>query len=191
MNKVLICLMIAGVTGGCTAESPYRDTSELEIPPVMDVQDMPVSRSSSVVEKKPEQKSFVSLDDSQSPPVIMIEKLLDRSWELVGQALNDKQIKIIDKNREDWVYRVKYDATKDSGEYFGNVHFLGFEDEYGEAEYEVKLSWNGTETEVHVRLLKQAETDDEDEELADGSEKLVQTIYQAVKAIVNPEEKEQ
>jgi len=152
---------------------------------------MPFSRPSSVVEKKPEQKSFVALDDSQSPPVVMIEKLLDRSWELVGQALNDKKIEIVDKNREDWAYRVKYDASQNSGEYFGNVHFLWFEDDYGEAEYEVKLSWNGTETEVHVRLLEQAETNDEDEELADGSEKLAQTIYQAVKAIVNPEEKEQ
>ncbi len=183
--------MIAGVTGGCAAKSPYRDTSELEMPPVIEAQEMPFSKPSSVVEKKPAQKSFVALDDSQSPPVVMIEKLLDRSWELVGQALNDKKIEIVDKNREAWIYRVKYDASQDSGEYFGNVHFLWFEDEYGEAEYEIKLNWNGTETEVHVRLLEQAETNDEDEDLADGSEKLAQTIYQAVKAIVNPEEKEQ
>ncbi len=189
MNKILLCLSLFTLLG-CGAESPYRDTSELELPPAVKSTE-PTMAVPSAIDKqaRPEQKT-VLLDDSEKPPVLIIKKFQDRAWELVIEALNQHKIEIIDKNREAGSIQVKYDASEDGGETFGNVRFFWFEDEYGEARYEIKLAWNGVETEVKVHLLEQAESED-DEDLADGSEKLVKMLYNAIKAIVNPEEQEQ
>ncbi len=175
---------------GCGGESPYRDTSELEMPPAVELPETPAAIPSRVVEQAPQAKTIVRLDDSESPAVLKIEKFQDRAWEMVIEALNRHQLEIIDKNREAGWIQVKYDASEDSGETFGNVRFFWFEDEYGEAKYEIRLGWNGVETEVKVRLLEQAEAQDDEDDLADGSEKLVKVLYDAIKAIVNPEEKE-
>jgi len=190
MNKLLLWVGAVALAG-CGGESPYRDTTELEVPPAVEIEQLATTTSPQIAQRAKPEKVVVVLDDSQTPPLLKIRKFQDRAWELVLEALNDKQIEIVDKNREAGIVQVKYDASEDSGESFGNVRFFWFEDEYGEAKYEIKLDWNGLETDVKVRLLQQAESTDEDDELADGSEKLVKLLYKTIKAIVDPEEKEQ
>ncbi len=190
MNKALLWLSLVTLAG-CGGESPYRDTSELEMPPAVELSETQATAPSQIIEQAEPAQKIVLLDDSEIPPVLKIEKFQDRAWELVIDALNKHNIGIIDKNREAGWVQVKYDASEDSGEIFGNVRFFWFEDEYGEAKYQIKLTWNGVATEVKVRLLEQAESEDEDEELGDGSEKLVKLLYNAINEIDNPEEKEQ
>jgi hypothetical protein len=188
-NRALLWLGLV-VLAGCGGESPYRDTSELEMPPVVELPETRIAAPSQGIESQKAVQEIVRLDDSDVPSVLKIKKFQDRAWELVIEALNKHNIEIIDKNREAGWIQVKYDASEDSGKLFGNVRFFWFEEEYSTAKYEIKLSWNGTETDVTVRLLEQAESEDDDEELADGSTKLLKRLYKAINDINNPEEKE-
>ena len=184
MNQRLLLIVSLGILllDGCSEVKPrYRDTSSLEAPPRIDIpSDKAVSQERQTTEHRKKTEPWVFIDDAESPPVLLIKKLPDRAWEVVSQALADKKIEVTDKNREEGVFLVKYDPSKDIGKTFGNVRFLWFEDDYGEAEYQLTLKWKDTETQVRARLIKQAEVDDDDEELADGSAKLIQALYDAI-----------
>ncbi len=170
-------------------EQKYRDTTDLETPPRLVI----VEKSSNEVEDKVQKNinDYVFLDDMENPSVLKIKKLFDRSWDLVGQALSKRKIEITDMNRDKGIYFVKYDPGEDSnGRVFGNVRFFLFEDEYQEAEYKISIGWHDTETEVRVEMINQQEVtagEDEDEELADGSAKLIKALYDEISNVQTKE----
>nr|WP_305909174.1 hypothetical protein [Methylomarinum sp. Ch1-1]MDP4522065.1 hypothetical protein [Methylomarinum sp. Ch1-1] len=93
-----------------------------------------------------------------------------------------KKIEVTDKNREQGVYYVKYDPSEDSGtRVFGNVTLFIFEEEYEEAEYKLSIVWRETECEVRATKVEPTENGDEDEALGDGSAKLIEALYEAIR----------
>ncbi len=181
--KTLFFSFISLTLVGCSGvEQKYRDTTDLETPPRLVI----VEESSNEVEDTVHKNinDYVFLDDLENPAVLKIKKLFDRSWDLVGQALNKKKIEITDKNRDQGVYFVKYDPGEDSdGRVFGNVRLFFFEDEYQEAKYKISVVWHDTETEVRAEMTDQQDVsadEDEDEEYADGSAKLIKALYDEI-----------
>lgn len=176
-------LLLAAVVSCSEVKQKYQDTSELERPPKMDI----IEQSSiggpgsdtPVVKKSLAESVF--LDDAEKPTVLKIKKLFDRSWDIVGQAIAKKKIEITDKNREQGVFYLKYDASEDSGStVFGNVRLFVFEDEYTEAEYKLTVGWWETETEVRAEMIVKDEEEDQDNEYADGSSKLLKALYDTI-----------
>jgi uncharacterized lipoprotein len=182
--RIYYCLLLLAAVVGCAeVKEKYQDTSELEQPPKMDiVEPSPVSGSDKVtpVEKKSLADS-VFLDDAEKPTVLKIKKLFDRSWDIVGQAIVKKKIEITDKNREQGVFYLKYDASQDSGStVFGNIRLFVFEDEYTEAEYKLTVTWWETATEVRAEMIVKDEDNDRETEYADGSAKLLKALYDTI-----------
>ncbi|WP_031433747.1 outer membrane protein assembly factor BamC [Methylomarinum vadi] len=178
---LLACLLLA--VSACSSGKKYRDTTKLETPPRLAIVEHAPGRTE--VEEKQTKKSLadsVFLDDLENPTVLSIKKLFDRSWDLVGQALDKKGIEITDKNREQGVYYVKYDASIDSGsQIFGNVKIFIFEQEYAEAEYKLTVAWHETATEVRAEMINKDKAVNEDgEELGDGSPKLLKALYDTI-----------
>lgn len=184
-NKALLILLLAALSA-CSEGKKYRDTADLETPPRL-----AINEKSSLGQQEAEQKDAknslaesVFIDDAESPSVLKIKKLFDRAWDIVGQALEKKAIEITDKNRDKGVYFVKYDPSADTGEQlFGNVKIFIFEEEYREAPYKLTIVWRDTETEVRTEMLPQTESDEnnDDEEFADGSSKLLKVLYEAIR----------
>lgn len=172
----------------CTNTRTYRDTTDLEMPPRLEITQRALKEAESTDSSVAgtELDDSVLLEDQEYPPVIKIKKLFDRAWDMVGQALNKKKIEIVDKNRDKGVYFVKYDPSEDTttGNVFGGVKFFFFEQSYEKSEYKLSLAWHETETQVRAAMLNKPrrQTVDEDEDgPVDGSEKLIQALYEAIR----------
>ncbi len=186
MRRYLLFLLAIPLllTTACTDRQAYRDTSELEKPPTLEIA---YQEPTPEKDRKLRKDVFVFLDDSEDPSMLRVKKLFDRSWDLVGDALKKQKIEIKDKNRARGLYFVRYQPNSDSGQVFGNIKFFFFEDEYPEADYQISLVWRDTETLVRASLVNEDfdhDLDDEDAaESEDGSEMLIQALYKAL----NPE----
>lgn len=179
MDKKVLFMVLSLVLIACSeVKQKYRDTTDLEAPPRLVIAERPSDKKKDDVKK--ELKEYVFLDDAETPPVLKIKKLFDRSWDLVGQALETKKIEVTDKNRDQGVYYVKYGPE---GRTFGKAKIFFFEDGYEEVEYKLSISWHETETEVRAKMITEQEIsfdEDDDEELSDASAKLIKTLYDAI-----------
>lgn len=169
----------------CANTRTYRDTTDLERPPRLEITERAQEAAESA-DSGTETNDTVLLEDQEHPPFIKIKKLYDRAWDMVGQALIKKKIEIVDKNRDKGVYFVKYDPSEDSatGSVFGGVKFFFFEQSYEKSDYKLTVAWHDTETQVRAVMLSKptVQTVDEDEDRpADGSEKLIQSLYEAIR----------
>lgn len=170
----------------CSETKHYRDTTALETPPRLAITEQGSSRRAPSAQQA-DQTSLadsVRVDDEESPTILTIEKLFDRAWDLIGQALDRRNIEITDKNRAQGIYYVKYDASVDSGSHlFGNVKIFIFEDEYAEADYKLTVTRQETATSVRAEMMPaQDKTVSEDgEELGDGSGKLLKALYDTIR----------
>ncbi len=164
-------------------QQKYRDTTELETPPQVIVAGAASADKPFEAREKP--KVFVFLDDTVSPPVLKIKKLFDRSWNLIDQTLTEKEIEVTDKNRDEGVFFLKYNPDDHSDKHvFGNIRMFIFEPEYQNSEYKLSLAWRETETEVRAEMIRPENIvlDEDEEEPEDGSEKLIQALYDAIMA---------
>lgn len=169
--------------------SRYRDTSDLEMPPRMEI----IETAKQVDEEKDGKTesglgNIVSLADSTEKPVIKIKKNFDRSWLIVEKAIKLNELEITDKNRDLGVYYVKFDpddqASGDSS-IIDSMTFFIFKDDYDEAIYKLTLNWRDSATEVRAEVVDGDSSylldDDEDIEDFEGSidagGKLLNTLY--------------
>jgi len=148
----------------------YKDTSHLEIPPVLVIAEQPKQATQAKeVDEKTGLGRVVSLSGPTAQPILKIKKIFDRSWNIVEQGLNLSEIEITDKNRDKGVFYVKFDpdqkSSKDSG-VMDNLSFFFFKDEYEEAAYKLTVQWRDSDTEVSVERIEQ----DEDSLLDDGED---------------------
>ncbi len=186
--KVVLLAMAMSMLPACTEGKKYLDTTELETPPRLAIAEHAPAPGESPETVTKSLADSVFIDDSEHPTLLKIKKLFDRSWDLVGQALERRKIEITDKNREQGVYYVKYDPSADSGSrLFGNVKIFIFEQEYAEAGYKLTVAWHETATEVRAEMVNpdQAAVDEDGEELGDGSEKLIKALYDTIRDDLN------
>ncbi len=183
-KTVFLLLVSLSLTACSSITKEYRDTSYLEKPPKLVIVEK--LEDSEVVKDEPLNKD-VFLDDIETPPVLHVKKLFDRSWELLAQELEKQKIEITDKNRDKGYYYVKFQPDEAEGHIFGGMKILLFEDSYTLADYRIHLMWNESTTEIRVKLLSEEEDisfddEDKDEQILDGSEKLINVLYEGIEA---------
>ncbi len=132
----------------------------------------------------------VSLSKEDGQPIILIKKIFDRSWDIVGQSLELSEVEITDKNRAEGIYYVNFDADQQSSKETGlmeNVTFFLFKDDYEEAAYKLYVKWHENNTEVRAELVGQVKDDllddgeDDFEGEVDGGEKLIHLLYKTMR----------
>ncbi len=188
-----IFLLLTFFLSACTEvkSTRYRDTTGLEQPPEMEIVE-----SAKVEPEQNEQENLtglgniVSLSREDGEAVILIKKIFDRSWDIVGQTLDLTQVEVTDKNREQGVYYVNFDADQQSSSDKGlmeNVTFFLFKDDYEEAAYKLHVKWKENNTEIRAELVGQVKDDllddgeDDFEGEVDGGEKLMHLLYKTMR----------
>lgn len=152
---------------GCmeTGDSRYRDISSLEKPPTLAIVKTNASEPAGDEVDKSESAQtgsnkglahLLTLEGSDERPVLRIKTRYERAWEMVGRALTVGKIEVLDKNREDGVYKVSFDpdsAEQDSGGALGAV-FAYFNDQLPAADYELTLAPQAAGVTVSAQRLK-------------------------------------
>jgi uncharacterized lipoprotein len=168
----------------------YKDTSDLETPPEMEIVEKPKEQ----VEENQEIEDMglgdlVSLAGTEDKPVIKIKKMFDRSWELVEQAIKLNEIEVTDKNREKGVFYVLFDPDDQSSESPKSTTFSFFGGEYDEGTYQITVVWRESDTEVTAELVIDTHSDllDDEEDKEDfegtvaGGDHLLKTLYKTLR----------
>lgn len=193
---LLVLLTMIACAGVKTVE--YKDTSELEKPPEMEIAVKPKPP----VEEKQEIKGtdtdidtdtglgdIVSLAEADDKSVIKIKKTFDRSWELVEQAIKLNEIEVTDKNREKGVFYVLFDPDDQSSEETKESSFSFFGGEYEEGAYKINVAWHENNTEVSAELLSDSQEEllDDAEDIEDfegtvaADDHLIKTLYKTLR----------
>lgn len=170
----------------------YSDTSDLEMPPEMEIAETPKELITEKEDVEVEGKGLgdiVSLAGTKDKAVIKIIKTFERSWELVEQALKLNEIEVTDKNREKGVFYVLFDPDEQSSESTKNSTFSFFGGEYDEGAYQITIVWRESDTEVtaelvddtHSDLLDDAEDKEEFEGSVVGGDHLLKTLYKTLR----------
>ena len=188
-----LLLFLALFVSACSEvkSTRYKDTSVLEVPPVMKI----VEKPKELVKESEKAESsglgdIVKLAGSVEQPVIQIKKMFDRSWNIVEQGLKLSEIEITDKNREEGVFYLKFDpdnkSSKDSG-LMDSMSFFFSKDDYDEAAYKLTVIWKESSTEVSAELIEKVADDlldDEDGDFdssVDPGAKLIKALYKTMR----------
>ena len=169
----------------------YKDTSALEVPPVMEIAETPQApRDDAEEAENTGLGGIVSISGSAEHPVIKIKKMFERSWNIVEQGLALSEIEITDKNRDRGVFYVKFDpdrqTSKDPG-LLDKMTFFLFKDDYEEAAYKMTVVWRESNTEVSAELIDEAGDDllddgeDDFESSIDSGGKLINALFETIR----------
>lgn len=157
------------------ADSPVAELAV--IPKLEPIKTTPVSS-----EKKSEKKQVIYVDlveYSGGATRIRIEETLERTWRTVGKALSRQSIEITSRNELENVYYVQYDPDfkeVEDGSLWDEALFIFGSDPANEKEFRIRLSENGSLTEIIVLNSK-------DVPLSKGPGlKLLNLLYETIKA---------
>ncbi|QPK65624.1 hypothetical protein IVG45_15330 [Methylomonas sp. LL1] len=163
---------------GCADTSDrYRDIHQLEMPPVLPIEHTHTQPVVAPDDLKPRSSALADLmafEDDGSKPVLTLKTRPERAWEMVATALKISNIEVLDKNREETRFQVKYDP--DTGGKEESVLDVFFNNDYAEAEYIITLKEGVRGMVVNVALNKP----DELEFGEDGSAELVRLLHKAI-----------
>ncbi|TRW89700.1 outer membrane protein assembly factor BamC [Candidatus Methylobacter oryzae] len=93
------------------------------------------------------------VDADQGTKRLRINAPLSMAWRMVGKALSRKSIEVTNRNQEEGLFRVQYDANKqavEDGSVWDEVNFFFEGLQTTEREYILKLVENNRQTEVVV-----------------------------------------
>jgi len=189
--RLLIALPTFLWMTSCTdiSNTKYKDTSDLETPPDMEIVEKP---GANITEKDELEKNgladIVSYVNTEEKPVIKIKKLFFRSWNIVEQALKLNNIKVKDKNRELGVFYVLFDPDSQNSGFVDAITFSLFEDKFEGDAYRLTVKWRDSDTEVRAELYDKGGSDllDDDEDnddfegFVDESAKLLEILYKTI-----------
>ncbi|MEY3289237.1 MAG: hypothetical protein RLZZ419_1479, partial [Pseudomonadota bacterium] len=185
--KSFLLVMLLVSCGG--NDSRYRDTQMLEQPPAL-ARSKPVAESRVIDNSKISKKRHeLGLGEdvymtTSTPPQLRIKQSLDDAWSTLGLALKQSSIEITDREHDKGLYYVLYDPEKS---FFGGKH--------NEAIYVLTVENEGAETIISATLGNAAEQssaggrgkkrgaakDNSAAQLADGAEKLLQSLYETMR----------
>jgi uncharacterized lipoprotein len=180
MLKPLILSVPALLLISCADTSErYRDTRQLELPPVLPVEHTHVQPALSADDMKPKivkspLEKLMTFSDDGGKPMLTLKTRTDRAWEMVVVALKVANIEVIDKSREDNRILVRYDP--DTGGREERLLDVFFNNDYPEAEYNVTLKDEGDGIAVNATLNKP----DQFEPAEDGSDKLIRLLHKTI-----------
>ncbi|MGR9085948.1 MAG: outer membrane protein assembly factor BamC [Gammaproteobacteria bacterium] len=184
---------------GTSEERRYRDTSNLELPPTLQPQnnagEQPQARDdSAIAETKPGRGlgDGVAMKASE-PPLLSIRQPFDIAWNTLESALKQSGIEINDRNLDQGRYYVTFDADDyepEDATVFSDFGAL-FVNDYEPDLYVLTVTNDGAETQISaVKAARSeqggpAENRDSDqaegEASADGSNKLLMSLYKTIR----------
>lgn len=193
--RFLISLLIYVLIISCADinHTKYKDTSDLEVPPNMEISERSEAKVSENDEiEKNDLANIVSYVDTEEKPVIKIKKLFFRSWNIVERALKLNKIKVKDKNRDLGIFYVLFDPDSQNSGISGvidSITFPLFGDEHEEAAYKLTVRWHDSDTEVRAelydkgssKLLDDDENNDDFEGSVDEGTKLLEVLYKTIR----------
>lgn len=170
----IVLLTAPLVSCGTTEEARYRDTAVLERPPTLVVHRTAEKQSEADSSAEPETEAKtgsgtkVHMTDS-NPPLLIIQQPFAEAWSALAQALNQQELEVTDRNREERIYYVTYDT--DSYESGGIFSF--FKNDYAEEGYLLKLEAEDDETAVSAEVADK-------QKASDGADKLLMSLHKTL-----------
>lgn len=181
--------MVLGLGGCADTSKKYRDTSELEQPPQLEIV---VTQSEQSIESKPdsekniikELRDLVSLPDESH---LIVNRPFDVAWLVIEKLLILSGMEITDRNRDKGQYYVVFDpdtAEKkrgDSGNLFTDLFST---DNYPKGRYLLTFYENPKSVKIKVEFLEYTESKDSAQDghaettpSDTGVEKLLKKLY--------------
>jgi uncharacterized lipoprotein len=158
----------------------YRDTHQLELPPELPIEHRQPQSAVDSEDMKPRAStglsSLMAFEDHKDKPLLMLKTRPERAWEMLLTALRLENIAIVDKNREQLLFQVRYDADID-GKDVGFLRAM-INNEYPEAEYNILLKEEIKGVIVNV-VPSHADEVDSDE---DASAELLRLLHTTIDA---------
>jgi outer membrane protein assembly factor BamC len=198
IQKIVYCVIAgfnAAVLMSCAeTESKYRNTEILERPPELTVinPEHPVETIDPVATSASIKKGLgdkVRLETSGIASTLVINEAFDQSWFILGLVLNQQEIEITDKNRDEGYMYVSYDPDNPNQKGF----LSGFlsADNYEERIYSLQLRETGQITEITAKIVEDKDSEktfgkpdeqtDRDDELKDGPDRLLETLFKVLR----------
>ncbi len=193
MRKLLLIIFVFALTAcSSNGDSRYRDNSELEHPPTVAV-DKKDAETAAEQKEEPKRRHGKGLKsdaymEEGSEVTLRIKRSYDESWILVNQALQLRELKIPDQDRSKGVFYVEFDGSgflSQASSFFASDHKA--------TTYLIKLTGEGEETEVTVRLANPEEQvgknmqKGDDKSLENSSSNLTQVIFDTLQDEVKEE----
>ena len=179
MSKhLLIGLPVLLLIGCADTSDRYRDTHQLEMPPVLPIEHTHAQPALSSDDLKPRAASpladLVMFQDDDNKPLLTLKTRPDRAWEMVVVALKISNIEVIDKNRAENRLQVRYDP--DTGGQEESFLDVFFNNDYAEADYNISLKQDASGIVVNAALSNP----DKLEFGQDGSAELVRLLHKTI-----------
>jgi uncharacterized lipoprotein len=179
--KYIFCVLIASMITACTTEDPrYRDLRNLERPPTLATTKTPSSETrlsdDGALDRESGKKGLgevVYLTNETPPHQLKIKQSLDQAWNALERALKQSDIEVTDHERDKGLYYIAY---KPAG--FFSKLARGSMPGHNEANYTLTLEQDGNEIVVIPAAIGSAAGNQKDDnETADTTEALLQTLY--------------
>ena len=201
MKQLILTALSVALVSCADTDSRYRDTTMLERPPDMQAIHQSAEPNSDEGDENAEPEVKTGLGDKVSlidsnPPAIRLKQTFDEGWITIGRALAQLELKISDRNREEKVYYVKYDADQYQPENAGLLSMIAssFKNDYGEETYILRVQPYYPDmliTAESARKEERSAGDDikqnETNNLPDGSSNLLKTLYKTLRDDLKPE----
>lgn len=176
-------------------DSRYKSIEHLEHPPeFVDLLEdkttassvKPVATSQAIKEGLGNKVGFEHADIGST---IIVKEPYAKTWFIVGLVLNQQEIEITDRNRDEGYYYVSFDPDEIEASNKGVLSYFFGEDIYAQRTYSLQLRESYSETEITASVVQEAEdkpdSDSADEnredEKTDGAEKLLEYLYKYLK----------
>ena len=181
IKSFLLIMMLVSCGGN---DSRYRDTQMLERPPTLAVSkkagEPHITDDSTIPKKRDETGLGADVYMIESPPMqLKIKKPFDYAWRVLGMALKQSQIKIIDHRQDKGLYYVYY-KQKNLFESAASLFKKNQEDEHHEANYVLTVKEDGAETKISATLFNAAEQDSHDDVATSDAEALLWVLYKTL-----------
>ncbi|MDD2760086.1 MAG: outer membrane protein assembly factor BamC [Methylomonas sp.] len=179
MLKNLLYGLPALVLVACADTSErYRDTHMLEMPPELPIEHTHAQTAIAADDMKPRAATALSgllaFEDDAKKPALMLKTRPDRAWDMVAVALKVGNIEVLDKNREENRFQVKYDPDTAGKE--ESLWDIFSSDRYPEGEYTITLKEDIPGVVVGAALSKP----DLSESGEDASAELIRFLHKTI-----------
>lgn len=155
----------------------YRDIQHLEMPPELPIEHTHNQTTITQDDLRPKVSALSNLmafEDIGDKPLLTLRTRPDRAWEIVSTALKISNLQILDMNREQKRFQVRYDADV-GGEESGIFDEI-FNNNFEEADYTISLKEGISGVVVNAELSKPDELEFGD----DASAELIRFLHKTI-----------
>ena len=183
IKSLLLIMMLVSCGGN---DSRYRDTQLLERPPTLAVSKQAgeptrIKDDSTIPKKRLETGLGSDVYMVESTPMqLKVKKPVDDAWRILGKALQQSQIKIIDHRQDKGLYYIYYQQESLVGNIASLFKKNKRDDEHHDANYELTVKADKAETKITATPFNTAEPNSFDDNAAGDTEALLWALYRTL-----------